>query len=314
MAKKGKRWGKNVTYLRDWRKVNETHVVRGEYYLDPAWVDNWDREVAEMNRGKRGAPYRFPESLIRLQAVWAQHYNYRAVEGITRQLVEFSQLPVSNDYTTAWRRVTALAVKIPPSSKTELSVAVDGTGVKMNMSGEYFEEKYGDGRRKFIKVVITGDPHSKDLLKVEVSLEGEGDSEPEIAERHMRELLGEGYRIKACFMDGAGDTHALFDFCDQYGIDPVLKIRENAVIDPGGGSWRRAIAVRGYQDLGYREWAKEKHYGRRWPGTEGIISAVKRMFGERVRSRRIEMMCEEARRKFWAYQVIKRYADERVVV
>ncbi len=43
----------------------------------------------------------------------------------------------------------------------------------MNMSGEYFEQMYGKGeRKKFIKVVISADPFEKDILKIEVSLEG----------------------------------------------------------------------------------------------------------------------------------------------
>lgn len=313
MAKIGKRWGKKVTYLRDWKKTNEELVLRGVYYLDFDWVINWDKELAEMNQGKVGAPYQFPKSLIRLQAFWAQSYNYRTVEGITRQVCAFAQIPEYNDYTTIWRRVTVFDEPLPKPRGKIISASTDGTGVKMNMSGEYFEEKYGDGRKKFIKVTITADPYDKDLLKVEVALEGEGLSEPEVAEKHLQELIDEGDQINEFFMDGAGDTHQLFNFCDQHNIDPIIKIRENAIVDPGGGgSWRRSQEVKWYCKWGYKEWAGKKHYGRRWTGTEGIISAVKRIFGERVRSRIIENMCWEAKRRFWCYGVLKRYAEEKV--
>ncbi len=311
MAKKGKRWGPNVTYIRDWRKTNEIHVQRGIYYLDFEWVINWDKELEQMNNGKQGAPFRFPESLINLQALWCQNYNYRAVEGITRQVCRFAQIPEYNDYTTIWRRVTNLDEEIPLlQSKKDISAATDGTGIKMNMSGEYFEDKYGDGKKKYIKVTITADPYDKDLLKVEVSIEGEGLSEPQVAEKHMNELIEEGFNVKEIFGDGAMDTHRLFDFCDQYKIDPIIKIRENAVPDPGGNcSWRRGVEVKAYQEKGYKEWSKEKHYGRRWPGTEGIFSAVKRMFGERVRSKKVENMLKEAYRRFWCYQILKSYGE-----
>lgn len=314
MAKIGKRWGPNVTYIRDWRKINEIHIQRGVYYLDFEWVKNWDKELEQMNDGKQGAPFQFPDSLIRLQALWAQVYNYRAVEGITRQVCKFAQIPEYNDYTTIWRRVTALEEDIPlPNDQKEISAATDGSGIKMNMSGEYFEDKYGDGKKKYIKVTITADPYDKDLLKVETSLEGEGLSEPQVAEKHMKELIEEGYKIKEAFGDGAFDTHPLFDFCDQYNIDPILKIRENAVIDPGGnGSWLRGVEVAEYKRLGYKEWAKQKHYGRRWTGTEGIFSAVKRMFGERVRSKKVENMFKEAHRRFWCYQILKSYGEKKV--
>ena len=315
MGKIGKRWGPNVTYIRDWKKVNEEGVQRGVYYLAFDWIISWEKELIEMNKGKVGAPYQFPKSLIRLQAFWAQCYNYRAVEGITRQICSFAQIPQYNDYTTIWRRVTQFDEPLPKPKGDTISASTDGSGMKMNMSGEYFEEKYGDGKKKFIKVTITADPYDKDVLKVEVSLEGEGLSEPQVAEKHMRELINEGHNIDKFFMDGAGDTHQLFDFCDQYGIDPIIKIRENAVVDPGGGgSWRRGREVKLYGGWGYKDWAKKKRYGRRWTGTEGIFSAVKRIFSERVRSKKIENMCKEVKRRFWCYAVLKRYAEEKVAV
>jgi len=315
MGKIGKRWGKKVFYIRDWKKYNEELVQRGVYILDFEMVQNWDKELVEMNKGKVGAPYQFPNSLIEIQAVWAQTYNYRAVEGITRQVVKFSQLPEYDNYTTIWRRVTAFNESLPKPEGKIISTSTDGSGMKMNMSGEYFEEKYGDGKKKFIKVTITADPYKKDLLKVEVSLEGEGLSEPEVAEKHMQELIDEGFDINKFFMDGAGDTHDLFDFCDQHNIEPIIKIRENAVADPGsGGSWKRGKEVEKYHKEGYKKWAKKRHYGQRWTGTEGIFSAVKRIFSERVRSRKKENMCKEVKRRFWAYQILRNYGKRKVAV
>jgi len=315
MGKIGKRWGKKTHYIRDWKKINEEGVQRGVFYLDFNWVKNWDNELLEMNEGKVGAPYRFPKSLIRLQAFWAQFYNFRAIEGITQQICAFAQIPQYNTYTAIWRRITVFDEPLPKPRGNNISATTDGSGMKMNMSGEYFEEKYGDGKKKFIKVTITAEPYDKDLLKIEVSLEGEGNSEPEVAEKHMTELIEEGYDIDKFFMDGAGDTHKLFDFCDQYNINPIIKIRENAVINPGGtGSWRRGIEVYWYDRWGYKKWAKKKEYGRRWTGTEGIFSAVKRIFSERVRSRNIENMCKEVKRRFWCYGFLKRYAEDKVVM
>ncbi|MEK7082735.1 MAG: IS5 family transposase [Patescibacteria group bacterium] len=315
MGKIGKRWGKKVTYLRSWRKVNDEGIERGVFYLDFEWAQNWDNELLIMNTGKIGAPYEFPNSLIRWQAFIAQFFNYRACQGITQQIRRFAQIPNYNHYTTIWRRVTAFDEPLPKPKGKNISASTDGSGIKMNMAGEYFEDKYGDGRKKYIKVTITADPYDKDLLKVEVSLEGEELSEPQVAEKHMEELIDEGYNINKFFMDGAGDTHNLFDFCDQHDIKPIIKIRENAVVDPGGsGSWRRGQEVKWYCKWGYKKWAEKKHYGRRWTGTEGIFSAVKRMFGERVRSRIIKNMCQEAKRRFWAYAVLRKYAQRRVAM
>ena len=89
MIAKQKRWGKKVTYVRNWRKVNETYVKRAIFYLDFEWVENWPNEIAEMNKGKRGALFQFPNSLIKLQAIWLNFFSYRGAEGITRKFVEF---------------------------------------------------------------------------------------------------------------------------------------------------------------------------------------------------------------------------------
>jgi hypothetical protein len=47
-------------------------------------------------------------------------------------------------------------------------------------------------------------------------------------------------------------------------------------------------------------------------GTEGIFSAVKRIFGEKLRSRSVEGMCLEAKRRFQIRQKMKTYAEARV--
>ena len=166
-------------------------------------------------------------------------------------------------------------------------------------------------RKKFIKVVVSANPFKKDILKVEVSLEGEGASEPEIAEEHLDQLFKEGYDIKEFFGDGSFDTNSLFDLCDFYQIDPRIKIRESAIID-SANSWRRNIEVKKYLKMGYKKWAEKNNYGRRWTGTEGIFSAVKKIYGERVRAHKVSNMCLEAKRKFWAYQIIKKYAEDKM--
>jgi hypothetical protein len=302
-----KRWGEKKKYPRNWEEYNEELVRRGTFYLDFEWVKSWNKELAEMNKNKVGAPYQFPESLIELQAVWHQLTNYRGVEGITRAVVEVGKLPGYNDFSTINRRVNRMNTRMILPEKGDIYASTDGTGTKLNMSGEYFEEKYGNGRKKFIKVVITANPITKDLLKVDASLEGEELSEPQVAMNHMAELEAEGFNILKFWGDGSFDVHELFDFLDFYNIDSAVKIGKDAVIDPGG-SVRRNIEVAKFQELGYENWAKEKEYGKRWLGTEGIISAVKRCFGERVRSKKEENMIKEAKRKFWAYEKIRKYA------
>ncbi|MBI5332153.1 MAG: hypothetical protein HZB65_01125 [Candidatus Aenigmarchaeota archaeon] len=106
--------------------------------------------------------------------------------------------------------------------------------------------------------------------------------------------------------DGSFDAHDLFKFLEELEIESAIKIRKTAV--PTGTNSRRDRELANYRKLGYKKWAREKEYGKRWVGTEGIFSAVKRKSGEQPRSHKTENAINEARRKFWAYETMKNYA------
>ncbi len=81
---KTQRWGDTYFDRRDWPKYNEQLVKRGEFFLDLAFIENWEEELHQMNLGKIGAPYQFPNTLIELQAIWhAKNIPCRMIEGIT---------------------------------------------------------------------------------------------------------------------------------------------------------------------------------------------------------------------------------------
>ena len=64
--------GYSTGYRRDWPRYNEHLVKRGELYLNTDWIDSWDDELLMMNKGKRGHPYDFPESMMRFMAAVSQ--------------------------------------------------------------------------------------------------------------------------------------------------------------------------------------------------------------------------------------------------
>ena len=70
----------------------------------------------------------------------------------------------------------------------------------------------------------------------------------------------------------------------------------------------RKKEVVNYKKLGYKEWAQEKSYGERWLCTEGIFSAVKRIFGETLHASKIRNSYQEARLKLWSYNQLKNLA------
>jgi len=175
-------------------------------------------------------------------------------------------------------------IKLP--TYKELEVATDGSGLRTNNAGEYRVFKYGNRtRKKHLVVVITADIKHKKLLKIEAHIEGEGNSEPKIAEKHLKEIKEKGVDVNKFYGDGAFDTNSLFDYLEKSKIESAVKIRKNASTDYYAGSKRRRKEIREYRRLGYDQWAEMKRYGMRWVAAEGISSAVKRKFGESMVSR-----------------------------
>jgi hypothetical protein len=92
-----KRWGNKFIDKRNWKSYNEELVVRGEFLLPIDMFDNWYEELDKMNEDKKGRPYEFPESFIKIQAVWHQWVDYRGLEGIARSLEKLCLIPYHDD-------------------------------------------------------------------------------------------------------------------------------------------------------------------------------------------------------------------------
>jgi hypothetical protein len=301
--KRNKRWGKKFKDKRDWQVYNEQLVKVGEYMLDFDWVESWEDELALMNEGKAGAPYRFPNSLIELQAVWhAKGFPLRSIEGMTRDLCLIGQLPEYNDYSTANRRMNQLDYSLDLPKSESITVFSDGTGLQAVAGGEYLREKYGKKNRRWVQIVMLGDPVTKEPVSYEVNIiqESEADSTKEQA----KGLLAQGVRVDALGGDGALDQMALWNFLKEEGIRPIIKPDKSALTDTDNDVRNKHAKER---KKSYKKWAKKHRYGMRWPATEGIFSAIKRIFGETLRATSEIGMIKEASAKIWAYKRLKQY-------
>ena len=308
------RWGSKFVDKRDWKRYNEQLVIRGEFYLDLSFMDGWNDELANANRSKKGGQFKFPASMMKWLTVWKQIVDYRGLEGITRKLFYMHLIPRYPDFSTVWTRIHSSEPEISLPQFNETEIATDGTGLKTKNAGEYRIMKYGDPdakRKKHLVVVITAEVKHKKLLCVEVRIEGKGYTEASIALQHISSITEKGITIKRFYGDGAYDQSSVFNKLHSIGAKPVVKIRKNASADwYKKGSKHRNREVREYKNLGYERWSSLNHYGMRWPGTEGIFSAVKRKFGENTVSRSEEGLLAEGYQRFWAYDEIKEYGEK----
>lgn len=303
---KTKRWGKKYVDIRDWRVYNEELVKRGEYLLDFKWVQNWPKEVIEMNKGKVGRPFTFPESLIELQAIWhAITKSYRTVEGITRDVCKTAQIPQYNDYSTINRRVNQLDTQLQPPQHKNLTVFADGSSLQVVEGGEYLREKYGKKNRRWVQVIIWGDPETKEPVSFEVNIIQ--DSEIDSAKKQLKTLKAQNISIVAAGGDGAFDEINFWKWLEKENIKPIIKPDKNAIEDSESETRNQNVKER--NKIGHKKWSKRCGYGHRWPATEGIFSAFKRIFTEQIHATSEKGMLQEARIKIWAYQKLKRYGE-----
>ena len=289
--KHGKRWGKKFVDKRNFSVYSEQLVKQGEYLLSCDFVEGWNDELALMNAGKLGAPYLFPNSLIKLQSVWhVKRIPYRMIEGMTRDLCKIGQLPEYNDYSTVNRRVNRLTFTLVLPKGDNITVFSDGTSMQVVSGGEYMREKYGKTNRRWVQIVILGDAKTYEPVSYEVHIIQE--SEAKSTERQLTKLLDDKIPVVAAGGDGAMDSKLLYDFCEDRGIAPIFKPDINARTDTDSALRNKVVTER--NRLGYKRWAKKNKYGLRWPATEGIFSAMKRMFGEQLAATSELGMLQEA--------------------
>lgn len=293
-------------YKRDWARINENLVSRGEILLELSWVSSWNDELKCMNHDKRGRPFAFPDSLVRfvegLRA--ALGMPLRQLEGLLAAISR--SLPLKPpDYSTIWHRLkrTDITIHDPPVGRRDDGwvLSVDSTGVKVSNRGEWLREKW-HVHRGWVKVHVAVEVRSGAVVGVAVSDERAVDAQflPELVRQAKSILPGQ---IKRVLADGAYDTRENFDFLRDEGIEAGIKIRLNASRKTKGASIARPKAVSEHNKLGEEKWSRRYGYKKRWR-SETTFSAVKRIFGETIMSRRADMMLREAMLKFVQYNAM----------
>lgn len=277
----------------NWPKYNQQLIKRGEFLVNPKFLDNWNSEVKKMNVGKIGQPYFYPDSMIEFIVFFhCKGYDYRGCEGILRGLSKNykHKFPVIS-YTQICRRINKLDINFE-TVEENLVVAIDGSGEKVSRRGEWIRHKW-KVRKGWIKVVIMASKNGT----IDIRLGNENLDERKAARGMIRK---NNKRIKKVLMDGLHDCRDTFNLCEEYGIETAIKIRKNANVRALGSPRRRQEVII-YKSMPHEEWVREKGYGMRWPLSEGYFSACKGIFRETVNATKKRNMYKEVRLKFWCY-------------
>jgi hypothetical protein len=280
--------------------VNEGLVKRGEILLDLRILDGWDSELENMNSGKEGGRYVYPEVFVRLLGYvhLLFHLPYRQTEGFLKALRKFDSRIHVPDYSTIDRRVNRLNVKLDEEDYgDDLVIAVDASGIKVSNRGDWIRHKWKI-RRGYLKIHIAVDVKRKKILALEVTDEKVGD------ERMLQPLVEDASRkgkIAKAIGDGAYDTRSNFHYLAEKGIEPIIKVRKNASSRAGGCILRKLVAQEYLRDP--EVWKRSHGYGQRWMA-ETVFSSFKRTFGEYVSAKTMRNMANELILKASLYNLL----------
>ena len=301
---KRERWGKEFKDKRNWKVYHEELIIRGEFFFNFDFLENWNKELALMNKNKVGRPYEYPDGLFHWLSPMYNFLDSRKLEGAIRKLAYYIPRLQACDHSTIIERLNKLEPTLDVDKSKKYRVAVDVTGNKLSNRGEYIRHKWKVSRG-WIKVSIVIDRFTKELLDVQVALEECADYK--LAKKHLANL--QDVQIEDFAGDGAYYVEELYKLLEINRIFPVIKMPKNAStngLDP------MHKAVREMKKLGgYDPWRDKFKYGHRW-NIEGYNSSTKRTFGECVRSQKEENCLKEAGRKFTNYERMKKYANKRV--
>lgn len=312
-----KRFGSKYQDKRNWKVYNKQLVRRGELFISLDFLENWDQELQQMNIGKVGRKFIYPEKFIKWTSLAYHVMNmpYRTIQGFLRSMSKYIPGLKAADYTTLFRRIRNADINLidsMPVMNGPFVVSVDTTGVKITTRGDWLRYKWRIHKehRGWVKIHMAVDTRRKEILAVNITDEKIGDDTGFI------DLMDQCYdnigqsKIKKVLADGAYDRVKIYHYLYLNGIKSGIKMRKDAVTEFKGSHYR-VECVSNRNKIGHSAWKKEVDYGERW-SSEAVFSSVKRMLGEAVRSKSKEGSLRDAYRKCVYYNALNNYGRGKI--
>jgi Transposase DDE domain len=287
--------------IRNWSEYNKALIQRGSitlWFSEDA-IDQWHK--AE-HTGKKGRPQIYSDEAILcallIRAVY--HKPLRALEGFLRSMVILLQLTICvPSYTQICRRAKDLGRALKKLSHGQpRDIIFDTTGLKVYGEGEWKVRQHGiSKRRTWRKLHIGMDPDSGEIIVAELTSNGVGAGDGEIAEK-LIEKAPKG--IKRVFGDGAYDGLDFRRKIESIGAEPLIPPPRDAIVhrDVEAAVRKRDYAVleiigSGADDKARKLWKKLKGYHRR-SLVETTMYRIKQLTGSNLRHREWSRQCTEA--------------------
>ena len=135
-------------------------------------LKKWDHELSQMNEGKVGEPYDYPDSFMHFLDYMRAYFHlpYRQTQGVVISRHASKKDPGIPDYSTISRRINKLEIKINERLGNDIVIALDSTGIKVANRGEWIRHKW-HVRKGYLKIHVAVDMKRKRILSLEVTSE-----------------------------------------------------------------------------------------------------------------------------------------------
>ena len=219
----------------------------------------------------------------------------RALQGFLQSILALLKLQLKTPHYTLFckraQEIPAISKKL--SNKHPIDLVIDASGVKIYGEGEWKVKVHGTSvRRRWLKLHIGMDPSSQEVISFELT-------DGHVADSKLLSTLVEKApkTVRRVVADGAYDRKTCREYLHKRGINAHIPPSVNARIKPGEKERNESVGVMsglGGGHEGKRLWKKLTGYHIR-SLVETVFSRLKRLFGERMKSRKIENQIVEAR-------------------
>ena len=145
-------------------------------------------------------------------------------------------------------------------------------------------------KKGYLKTHFAFNIKTGQVVSMDVSFEKVGDGKR--LKRLIKRAKENKIRVKRILGDGSYDSKANFNFLTQEGIKPVIKVRKGSLAK-SRGSQARKLAVIEQKIFKPKAWSRIHRFGYRWR-VEGAFSVIRRVFGEYVNAKFVNMAKEMA--------------------
>jgi transposase len=270
---------------------SERYVTAMNDFLDYSVFNRWRELLDENNYNKRGRPFKVPGIVIMYLAKLRELRGMplRQLQSELHNLSKIFKFPEIS-FTSIYRRIRKIIPEIGSDNNGALA-AIDSSGFKITLRGDYLGNKWHKIRRGWIKLHAVININNFEIIDYSITDDHVNDAKEGIS--LIRRIKN---KIRKLYGDKGYDSKLIYNELDGKAVIPP---RRNASTQSRGSPCRAKI-TRFIKKFSEGIWKIKNNYGLRW-NVEIYFSGIKRMFGEIIRAIKPENIVQEMMLKVYFY-------------